>query len=138
MKNAYLLLVFLQLFSRCCREGKMATTASKTIASKKNANPSNKVPTSPKKGQFLPRFALRRPETDSEAAWYEGGKKAPVKRRAASGMNALKEIRKYQKSTDLLIRRLPFARLVRPSFPFLYATLTRHHCKGAGNSERLL
>lgn len=30
-----------------------------------------------------------------------------------SGERALKEIRIYQKSTDLLIRRLPFARLVR-------------------------
>lgn len=29
------------------------------------------------------------------------------------GQKALKEIRFYQKSTDLLIRRLPFARLVR-------------------------
>eukprot|EP00455_Lapot_gusevi_P000495 TRINITY_DN10225_c0_g3_i3.p1 TRINITY_DN10225_c0_g3~~TRINITY_DN10225_c0_g3_i3.p1 ORF type:complete len:144 (+),score=1.41 TRINITY_DN10225_c0_g3_i3:105-536(+) len=37
----------------------------------------------------------------------------PVKRRARPGMAALREIRKYQKSTDLLIRRLPFARLVR-------------------------
>ena len=30
-----------------------------------------------------------------------------------AGQKALKEIRVYQKSTDLLIRRLPFARLVR-------------------------
>lgn len=29
------------------------------------------------------------------------------------GERALKEIRQYQKSTDLLLRRLPFARLVR-------------------------
>jgi histone H3/H4 len=35
------------------------------------------------------------------------------KRRARPGERALKEIRAYQKSTDLLIRRLPFARLVR-------------------------
>ena len=27
---------------------------------------------------------------------------------------ALREIRKYQRSTELLIRKLPFARLVRP------------------------
>lgn len=32
---------------------------------------------------------------------------------ANTGERALKEIRAYQKSTDLLIRRLPFARLVR-------------------------
>jgi histone H3 len=42
-------------------------------------------------------------------------KEAPVrkKRRMRPGEKALKEIRAYQTSTDLLIRRLPFARLVR-------------------------
>lgn len=35
------------------------------------------------------------------------------KRRMRPGEKALKEIRAYQKSTDLLLRRLPFARLVR-------------------------
>jgi histone H3-like centromeric protein A len=39
----------------------------------------------------------------------EGGKK----RRFRPGTVALREIRKYQKSTDLLIRKLPFARVVR-------------------------
>lgn len=35
------------------------------------------------------------------------------KRRFRTGTVALREIKKYQKSTDLLIRKLPFARLVR-------------------------
>mmetsp|Transcript_10068 Transcript_10068/g.15461 ORF Transcript_10068/g.15461 Transcript_10068/m.15461 type:complete len:145 (+) Transcript_10068:137-571(+) len=35
------------------------------------------------------------------------------KRRLRPGVRALREIRAYQDSTDLLIRRLPFARLVR-------------------------
>lgn len=35
------------------------------------------------------------------------------RRRLAPGAKALKEIRKYQKSTELLIRRAPFQRLVR-------------------------
>ncbi|KAF5347421.1 hypothetical protein D9758_011260 [Tetrapyrgos nigripes] len=35
------------------------------------------------------------------------------KRRYRPGTTALREIRKYQKSTDLLIRKLPFSRLVR-------------------------
>lgn len=39
-------------------------------------------------------------------------RKAPRKRYRA-GELALREIRQYQKSTDLLIRKLPFARLVR-------------------------
>uniref|UniRef100_A0A0R3RWB5 Histone domain-containing protein n=1 Tax=Elaeophora elaphi TaxID=1147741 RepID=A0A0R3RWB5_9BILA len=34
-------------------------------------------------------------------------------RRYRPGMKALKEIRKYQKSTDVLLRKLPFARLVK-------------------------
>jgi histone H3/H4 len=37
------------------------------------------------------------------------------KPRARPGMKALREIRKFQKSTDLLIRKLPFSRLVRCS-----------------------
>ena len=40
---------------------------------------------------------------------------APVQRKPPQrrGMGALREIRKYQKSTDLLIPKLPFSRLVR-------------------------
>jgi len=37
----------------------------------------------------------------------------PKRRRFRPGTVALREIRKYQKSTDLLIRRLPFQRLVK-------------------------
>merc|ERR1712096_465123 len=40
-----------------------------------------------------------------------GGVKKP--HRFRPGTVALREIRKYQKSTDLLIRKLPFQRLVR-------------------------
>ena len=40
-----------------------------------------------------------------------GGLKKP--RRYRPGTKALREIRRYQKSTDLLIRKLPFQRLVR-------------------------
>ena len=40
-----------------------------------------------------------------------GGVKKPHRYRP--GTVALREIRKYQKSTDLLLRKLPFARLVR-------------------------
>ncbi|KAI9508952.1 histone-fold-containing protein [Russula earlei] len=37
----------------------------------------------------------------------------PRKRRYRPGTVALREIRKYQRSTDLLLRKLPFARVVR-------------------------
>jgi len=40
-----------------------------------------------------------------------GGIKKP--HRFRPGTVALREIRKYQKSTDLLLRKLPFQRLVR-------------------------
>lgn len=40
-------------------------------------------------------------------------KRSPTKRRYRPGEKALKEIRFYQRSTELMIRRLPFARLVR-------------------------
>ena len=42
---------------------------------------------------------------------YNGGVKKPHRYRP--GTVALREIRKYQKNTDLLIRKLPFQRVVR-------------------------
>ena len=53
---------------------------------------------------------------------YTGGRRVEGKEvklppnkkyRVSSGVRALAEIRRYQKSTELLIRRLPFQRLVR-------------------------
>ncbi|XP_028274111.1 histone H3-like centromeric protein A [Parambassis ranga] len=38
---------------------------------------------------------------------------SPKKRKFRPGTKALREIRKYQKSTDLLLRKAPFSRLVR-------------------------
>ena len=40
-------------------------------------------------------------------------KKVPPSRRYRPGTLAIREIRRYQKSTNLLIKRLPFHRLVR-------------------------
>jgi hypothetical protein len=53
------------------------------------------------------------------AAATPGGGAAKTRKpfRYRPGTRALKEIRKFQKSTDLLVRKLPFARLVRPSSP---------------------
>src|SRR5665213_1298849 len=55
--------------------------------------------------QLLATKAARKQQVGS------GGVKRPHRYR--SGTVALREIRKYQKSTDLLIRKLPFQRLVR-------------------------
>eukprot|EP01031_Cornospumella_fuschlensis_P024568 gene24568-29683_t len=40
-------------------------------------------------------------------------KASPTKRRYRPGEKALREIRFYQRNTDLMIRKLPFARLVK-------------------------
>jgi histone H3 len=47
------------------------------------------------------------------AAAKTGGIKKPRYYRPRSGMKAIKEIRKFQKSTQLLLKKVPFQRLVR-------------------------
>lgn len=54
-------------------------------------------------------------------------------RRYRPGTVALKEIRRYQKSTDLLIRKLPFARVVCA----VYAWCMRADGEGPRHSNRL-
>ena len=60
--------------------------------------------------------AARKAAAKKGAAARKAGKQAPTggvkKRRFRPGTVALKEIRRYQKSTELLIRKLPFQRLV--------------------------
>ena len=59
--------------------------------------------------------------------WWEllGQAAAPrKKKRFRPGTVALREIRKYQRSTDLLLRKLPFSRLVRAFLPFLLSFLS--------------
>jgi len=58
----------------------------------------------PTKGGKAPR------KLPSHANFAQGVKK---NRRYRPGTKALRDIRRYQKSTDLLIRKLPFQRLVR-------------------------
>ncbi|XP_047425972.1 histone H3-like centromeric protein A [Mugil cephalus] len=57
------------------------------------------------------------PETPSSSSKRKAPSKqppaSPRKRRFRPGTKALMEIRKYQKSTDLLLRKRPFSRLVR-------------------------
>ena len=48
----------------------------------------------------------------TSSSQYEGGERKPL-RRFRPGTVSLRQIRKYQKSTELLIRKLPFQRLVR-------------------------
>ncbi|KAM4528371.1 histone H3-like centromeric protein A [Odontesthes bonariensis] len=55
----------------------------------------------------------KRKESPRKSRVSEQAPVSPRKRRFRPGTRALMEIRKYQKSTDLLIRKGPFARLVR-------------------------
>jgi histone H3 len=61
-------------------------------------------------GGKVPRKILAT-KTARKSAPTTGGVKKP--RRWRPGTRALREIRRYQQSTDLLLRRLPFQRLVR-------------------------
>ena len=61
-------------------------------------------------GSKAPRKVLAQ-KSARKVAPAEGGIKKP--HRFRPGTVALREIRKFQKSTELLIRRLPFQRLVR-------------------------
>ncbi|XP_045178328.1 uncharacterized protein LOC128550687 [Mercenaria mercenaria] len=63
--------------------------------------------------------ARRSQRSDGETS-RSGGATSPRKRRYRPGTKALLEIRKYQKSTDLLLRKMPFARLVREICLALY------------------
>ena len=61
-------------------------------------------------GGKAPRFQLA-PKAARKQAPSAGGVKKPHRYRP--GTVALREIRRYQKGTELLIRKLPFQRLVR-------------------------
>jgi len=64
-------------------------------------------------GGKAPRKLLAVKAARKTAPTKDGVKKP---RRYRPGTRALQEIRKYQRSTELLIRRLPFQRLVREIF----------------------
>jgi histone H3/H4 len=58
-------------------------------------------------------WAREKPHSSGLLNNQPGDPVEPKKRRHRSGTVALREIKKFQKNTDLLIRKLPFARLVR-------------------------
>ena len=62
-------------------------------------------------GSKAPRKGIATSKAARKTAPAVGGVKKPHRYRP--GTVALREIRKYQKSTELLIRKLPFQRLVR-------------------------
>ena len=74
-------------------------STSAQASTSRGPQPSKKAATDKQSGGFKPR------------APRSGGVKKPHRYRP--GTVALREIRRYQKSTELLIRKLPFQRLVR-------------------------
>ena len=84
-------------------QNKRGSVVEKTPA---KSTPSKKSPAKKSPASKTPSSSRRKSSTPV--------KKVPeVKRRYKPGERALKEIRAYQKSTEPLIRKLPFARLVR-------------------------
>jgi len=65
------------------------------------------------KKKMRQKLQTKRHETRGQRVKPAEKVKEKKKRRYRPGMLALKEIRQYQRSTDLLLRRLPFQRLVR-------------------------
>ena len=63
----------------------------------------------PRKGGKAPRAALKARIIPGD--WTGGARRKP--HRFRPGTIALREIRKYQKNTELLIRKLPFQRILR-------------------------
>ena len=83
------------------------------------------------------RKTIQKPQ--ARAAGRGGDGAPPTKRRYRPGMRALKEIRQFQKSTELLIRKLPFARLVSPMchYTAVHAHFKRPTFPGQRNHVKL-
>lgn len=81
---------------------------------KKPLRPQSNVSTSTLRNKLNPKLALA-PAPKLKSLTNPAGDPTPTgrRRRYKPGTVALKEIRKYQRSYDLLIAKLPFARLVR-------------------------
>ncbi|TFK23239.1 histone H3 [Coprinopsis marcescibilis] len=88
----------------------MAQTAQKGSSSKRRAPDDSDAPTAAKR----PKAATARKSTGGQPPRRVAEAERPkARRRFHPGTVALREIRKYQKSTDLLLRKLPFSRVVR-------------------------
>lgn len=95
-----------------------STSSSSSSSTPPTASSSSTVPSQPLKIQA---FATKSGETKTESKGTINTLKRkrtavtdePKRRRYRPGTIALREIRRYQKNTDLLIRKKPFQRLVR-------------------------
>ncbi|KAJ7665525.1 histone-fold-containing protein [Mycena rosella] len=104
---------------------------------RKVADTSSDPPASPaKKAKMTARKstggkAPRKSAARKSAAADDAPGMSPRKKRFRPGTVALREIRKYQKSTDLLLRKLPFARLVREIASEMTTDMNDNYMPGA-------
>ena len=90
-------------------------------------------------GGKVPQMTLATHAAREKGLFLRGGLKKPHRYRP--GTVALRQIRKYQKSIDLLIRKLPFRRLVKEVDESVCYPLQTHHrfnfgaVLGGGNFE---
>ncbi|XP_063316313.1 histone H1-like [Pelmatolapia mariae] len=91
------------------KKAKKPAAAAKKAVAKKAKSPKAKKTAAPKKAATPKKPAKKAAKPKAAKA----KKATPKKKRYRPGTVALREIRRYQKSTELLIRKLPFQRLVR-------------------------
>lgn len=77
-------------------------------------------------GHARPPFSSRRPADTKRRARAEAEPRTRKARRYKPGTLALKEIRRYQRTTDLLLLKLPFSRLVTSPFLFPLSSSLKH------------
>ena len=85
----------------------------KSAAGKKSKSPTKVDKKAGKPKSAKPTASQKASKSPKKSQKTTASQKERKERRNKPGTVALREIRKYQKSTDLLIRKLPFQRLVR-------------------------
>ncbi|GMH69739.1 hypothetical protein TrRE_jg5875 [Triparma retinervis] len=92
----------------------MARTKQANTKSKKQSPAAAQQPTKKTKSTAKSLHSEIEGEEEYKGSGYYTSAGRPAKKaRLKPGVGAIKEIRKYQKSTELLMRKLPFARLIR-------------------------
>lgn len=95
------------------RKSMGGSTAAKAKVAKKSATTSPGKAPRKELNKADPKERHRKPGRPKKILEAGDPQQQKKKRRMKSGMRALKEIRQFQRSTDLLIKKAPFQRLVR-------------------------
>lgn len=108
LKDTYMMRREAEVASR--RAVEFASRREAEVASRKKGKP---IRENPKALRRIRQNATARSKRTSIPSNKTDSKPSSRKRRFRPGTVALREIRKYQRSTDLLLKKLPFQRLVR-------------------------